>query len=410
MAERNGASKHGVDIRALLAKSDKGLCFTDHECDLLDEAGFSKPANRSRAARKRDAGPPSAEGWPPPLPLAAVPGVEAFPTEVLPCSLSAFVLEAAEALSCPPDYIVVPMLTIAGAAIGTSRALEVKPGYSERACLYTAIIGPPGSAKTPALKLAAAPIYAEQGRLVREYRAAKEAHDEADDGERGKPPRPRATYVSDITTEKLAEVLEENPRGVVLIRDELAAWLAGMDQYRPRGRGNDRQFYLAAWGGEPVQRHRVSQEDGQLWLYHPFVSVVGCLPPALLSRLGGEEQSSDGFMDRLLFCYPEPTPAVGETWRAVAAEHVRAWAETLRQLRVLEGETDKDGVGRPRFVPLTASGRKVWQKFTDEQAAIVNADAFPEVLRGPWSEMKGYCARLALLLHYVRMAADEVTA
>jgi hypothetical protein len=97
-----------------------------------------------------------------------------------------------------------------------------------------------------------------------------------------------------------------------LIRDELTAWITAMDQYKTKGRGSDRQFYLAAWGGEPVAVHRKVQD-----VSHPFVSVCGCLPPDLLNWLHGEGPIADGFLDRLLFSYPESTSAVGETWIAI---------------------------------------------------------------------------------------------
>ena len=92
--------------------------------------------------------------------LGQVPMVSAFPADVLPPVLREFVADAAGALACPPGYLGLPILATAGAAIGASRALQVKAKYTERPCLYAAVIGPPGSAKTPALKLVASPIYA----------------------------------------------------------------------------------------------------------------------------------------------------------------------------------------------------------------------------------------------------------
>jgi hypothetical protein len=63
---------------------------------------------------------------------------------------------------------------------------------------------------------------------------------------------------------------------------------------------------------------------------------------------------------------------------------------------------------RPYFVRLTADGRDAWQAFTRCDAAEVNAQDFPECLRGPWSKLRGYCGRLALVVHYLRWACGEV--
>jgi hypothetical protein len=216
-----------------------------------------------------DGNDPECKPWQPPIPLNEVPDVEPFPFDVLPEQLAAFVQEAARALNCPPDYVAVPMLALAGAGIGTTRALQVKRGWQERPCQYAAVIGPPGGAKTPALKITCAPVYAEQARRWKAYRQAKKEWKEKDEEFRGEEPRMETLFVCDVTTEKLAEILEENPRGVVMIRDELTGWVAGMDQYRAKGRGSDRQFYLSAWAGEPVKVDR-KNKDEPVFVPHPW--------------------------------------------------------------------------------------------------------------------------------------------
>src|SRR5258708_38342642 len=118
--------------------------------------------------------------------------------------MARFGRDAAAAVNCPVDYIAVPILALAGGAIGASRELEIKAGWRERPCLYAAVIAPPGSAKTPALKLATAPFYREQCRRLVDYRRQKVAFEQAGDNSLPRPSRP-TIYVSDITTESLAE-------------------------------------------------------------------------------------------------------------------------------------------------------------------------------------------------------------
>src|SRR6516225_1437414 len=115
--------------------------------------------------------PPMVESqWESPIPLAEIPAALHFPVDVLPARLRGFVNDAAAALACPEDYVAVPLVTLAGAAIGASRPLSIKDTWRERPCLYTAIVAPPGSTKTPALSLVANPFYAEQGRRFVHYR------------------------------------------------------------------------------------------------------------------------------------------------------------------------------------------------------------------------------------------------
>jgi hypothetical protein len=63
---------------------------------------------------------------------------------------------------------------------------------------------------------------------------------------------------------------------------------------------------------------------------------------------------------------------------------------------------------RPFVVKLTACGRQAWQRFTQAHADERNAEGFPPHLTGPWSKLRGYAARLALIVHCLRWAAGEV--
>ena len=52
--------------------------------------------------------------------------------------------------------------------------------------------------------------------------------------------------VNDTTVEKLGELLNHHPNGLLLFRDELSGWHHTME--RP-GHENDRAFYCEAWNG-----------------------------------------------------------------------------------------------------------------------------------------------------------------
>jgi hypothetical protein len=380
-----------------------------HKCEEADTKPYGKP--RGWLLEKEE--PPGQVGtppatdpppWEPPLALVDVPAVEPFPVDVLPAAVVRFVEDVAAALPCPPDYVAVPALVIAGGAVGASRCLQIKPGWRERPCVYAGVVAPPGSAKTPAQKIVASPVYAEQARLHALYTRERDAYEA---GATEAKPKERAAYVGDATVEKIADLLQGIPRGLVMIRDELVAWTLGMNQYRARGAGADRQFYLSVWAGEPVSVHRKSQQAGPLFVSDPFLSVVGGLPPDVLPQLRGEREISDGFMDRILFSYPVPPQAVGEDWCCVDDEAVEGWKGVLEKLWKMEPEKTEEGGTRPRFVRLTTCGRHEWERFTRGLAAEMNAEDFLEHLRGPWAKLRGYCARLALIVHMLRVAAGE---
>jgi hypothetical protein len=246
-------------------------------------------------------------------------------------------------------------------------------------------------------------VYALQTRSHDDYQAALDAWDGT-----GKKPREKILYVSDFTVEKLAAALQDNLRGVQVIRDELHALVRAFDQYRG-GRGADKQFFLSGWAGEPVSVQRQKQESGSVFVPHPFLSVVGCLPPSLLASLRGERAQADGWMDRFLFDFAEPVEAGGEDWRCIDPGLDEVWEKALSQLRSLEMKSAPGGGLRPHFVKLTSCGRKAWERFTADLADQLNDELLPDCLHGPWAKMRGYCARLALIVHQLRLAHREVS-
>jgi hypothetical protein len=363
--------------------------------------------------------------WEPPVPLTELPPAPPFPVEVFPAALVRFVDEVAAALGCPKDFVALPVLVLAGAALGASRALEVKPGWWERPALYAAVVGRPGTAKSPALKAAAAPIYALQQRLKATYDQAAAVHEEklaeyelhsrrrkdvidvyAPGPGRPVPPILQSLYCADATVESLAPLLRDNPRGLIVLRDELSAFVTGMNQYKA-GKGSDRQFYLAAWAGEPVRVDRRQQPGGPLLVPHPFLAVVGSVPPDVLGGFQNRQRVADGFLDRFLFAYPEPGRLAEWTATAPSPEATTAWRNLVDRLVGLAMEPDPEGGLRPYRVRLTDCGRHAWEDFGRALAAEVNEPDFPDHLVGPWSKLKGYGARLALIVQFLRWAADE---
>jgi hypothetical protein len=68
------------------------------------------------------------DDWPA-LRLGEQPAVEPFPVEVFPTAVAEFIRSVAAAIGCPPDFVGLPLLVVAGAAIGRTVSLRLKKGY-----------------------------------------------------------------------------------------------------------------------------------------------------------------------------------------------------------------------------------------------------------------------------------------
>ena len=208
------------------------------------------------------------------------------------------------------------------------------------------------------------------------------------------------SWTSDATIEALADLLEQNPRGLMMVRDELTGWVRSMNQYKG-GKGADRQAWLSFWSGAPVIVNRKSRKS-PIVLSMPFVGVVGCLPPDVLTDLTDERGREDGFIHRILFAYPEP---MAPRWtEAVATEPtMRGYAQVVQRLLALQ---DHEGAG-PRVVPFTPQGRAAYVELVTELYTLLDSPDCPASMRGPLAKLEGYAARLALILQMSRLAAGE---
>lgn len=350
----------------------------------LDDAEVSKiAASVARYAPEAEplhVSPPS---------LAPAP---AFPSDVLPPIARSYVSGAAEALGTPPELVAVPLLAYAGATIGDGLRIELKPGYCQRAILYVAVVAPPGSAKSPAQDAARYPLDVLQREAIETYKdELKNYERELDEWQsapketRGeKPERPvlEHFFTTDATLEALAAMLEGSA-GVVLSRDEIVGWVKACDAYRG-GRGGDRQQWLSLWAGSPLKVDRKKGEP--IFVPFPTVCVAGGVQPELLTELADEAGRRDGFIERILWSYPE-IRAVGWTEQTISARSQQAILDLFRKLRRPSGEA----------VRLSADARVEWVRWYDENSRLT-AEA-SGVAQGIYAKLPNQAARLALILH-----------
>ena len=169
-------------------------------------------------------------------------GFTPFPTDALPAAAAVYVEATSEALDVAPAFLAVPMLSVLSAGVGASARLQLKRSWREPATRWTAVVAPSGSTKSAALQHVLRPVH-------RKEREARDAYEEVlarYDPNSNEPTPTRTRYrTGDPTTEAVIRILEENPQGVLLARDELAAWLGSFDCYAHGAA--DLQFWIE-WG------------------------------------------------------------------------------------------------------------------------------------------------------------------
>lgn len=116
----------------------------------------------------------------------------------------------------------------------------------------------------------------------------------------------RRYMTNDPTIEKLLTIMQDNPQGILLYRDELSGWLETM--YKS-GREGDREFFLESWNGDsPYSMDRIGR--GSTFVDGLCLSVLGGLQPTkfsvYVSAVSKGGKSDDGLLQRLqIMFFPE---------------------------------------------------------------------------------------------------------
>ena len=287
------------------------------------------------------------DAWPAPKPIqAALHPVPAFDADtLLPEALRGWVMDDADRMPCPPDFVAAGALVALGAIIGARCAIKPKSLDSWLIVpnLWGGIVGLPSAKKSPAIGAALKPLDRLIARAMEAHQADQEAFaaektvfearkdaiesrikvaakdaKKADNldglakelqGYRQQAPDAptlRRYKSNDTTIEKLGELLRENPAGLLVLRDELVGLIASWDR---EGREAERAFYLEAWNGNAsFDTDRIGR--GSIFIPNLCVSIFGGIQPDKLTgylEQAAHALANDGMLQRFqLLVFPDP--------------------------------------------------------------------------------------------------------
>jgi hypothetical protein len=353
---------------------------------------------------------PSSNGQP--AEPEGLPAYRPFPVDALPPRVREFSTEGAAALACDVVYLALPTLTVTASAIGNARTIRLKRDWEEASVVWTAIVAESGTVKTPGWKASTAALFRVQRQLLQKYREqlgeyekrrAKARAEKADFDE----PAPvyRRVVCGDITIEKLSAVLEDNPRGLLVTRDELSAWLGGFTRYKTNS--SDLPAWLEMHRAGTVVVDRKSGEKQHYFVPRAAVSVCGGIQPGTLIRAMSAEFLEAGLAARILMAMP-PRTLKRWTEAEISNETETAYHGLLDKLLALDLSTNADGWPVPAALPLTTSAKEVWLDFYREWATEqLSAD---EELAAAFAKLEGYAARFALVHSVVTQVVSGTNA
>lgn len=375
---------------------------------------------------------PAPLAWPAARPIKArLLPIPPYKSELLPEPLAAYVTDNASRQSSPPEFIAVGLLTCLGIVLGSRIALRPKhhDDWQVYPNLWGMCVGRPSTKKTPALAVATASLNALEKAAKQQYEAeqldnkasiklatmeAAQRRDQAKvalkEGNRESAERlmleaetlelsatalpARQRYLtSDATVEMLGELLKENRRGIMLLRDELSGWLSNLTQERGAG---ERSFYLEGWnGGGRFTYDRIGR--GTVDIESVTIAVLGGIQPGKLGtllRMMLDGSGDDGLVQRFqLAVYPDP-PTLHYCDRAPNLDARREVDALFHRLSRLEA-TDHS----PLILHFDGEAQRLFEQWCKELYPKIRDESLPSYLESHLAKYESLLCRLCIVLH-----------
>lgn len=385
---------------------------------------------------------PTSVDWPKPEPLqVALRPVRKMPSDLLPEGFRGWIEDIVEHLGCPIESPAVAALIASGAVVGSR--IRIRPNADEKWLLtpnlWGLIVGRPGAKKTPVVNEVLQPMRCLEEAARKEYarkqedwkyellrlEVKKKQHREQidkvvragdDDSElrlqfkeinalsRSEPVL-RRYIVNDSTVEKLGELLNQNPRGLLLYRDELIGFLSKLHQ---ADREADRAFYVESWNGDGVFTYdRIGR--GTIHIKHLTLSVLGNIPPSPLAKLISQVLNGlddDGLIQRFqLMVYPD---SPSEPYRTKGSRNKEAEDRAYRVFRRLDGIDPTSLAAKQNekgefYLQFDAEAQQCFDNWLEElETELRKPEPEHHVLESHRAKYRSLMPKLALLFHLIK--------
>ena len=360
------------------------------------------------------------------------PNVMPFHADMLPTAIRDHVLDVADRQQSLPDFVAVAAIVGLSGLLGRKALIYPKQldDWAVTPNQWGAIIGRPSAMKSPSMKEALKPLrkfdiaasnkYKEEknkfiatqtlNKLERsdiESKAKtmvkegnrKEALTLLTDSAFSEPTLTRQRLVvNDSSVEKLGELLNENPNGLILVRDELAGWLAKLAKEEFQ---SERAFYLECFDGNGSYTYdRIGR--GTIEIQNCTLSVIGGIQPTKIATLVCDAlkgTADDGLIQRFqLAIWPDDIGTWDWIDRAPNQAAKKRYDDIFQTIYTLSFNTDNN---EPYCFRFTPEAQKFFIEWMVEIQAIARGAENHPALESHMLKMPQTIAGLALLFEII---------
>ncbi len=383
-------------------------------------------------------------GTPVELPMK-IPPVLALTPDMIPVGFRAWIVDAAERMQVAIDGIAVSAIVTAGSLIG--RACGIFPKQFDDwfvvSNIWGGFIAEPGQKKSPAIAEGQFALRILASEADKEYQLASEKHDcelfihktmadfkkatvkkqinkgvllDSSDllssisvGDLKKPTLKRYS-TQDGTIEKIGELLQENPQGFLIARDELIGWLQSLEK---AGREGDRAFYLEAWNGtDSYTIDRIGR--GTFTIPGMCLSIFGGITPSRLRQyvydVIGNGAGNDGLLQRFqLLIWPDQLQSYEHIDRLPDKTALQRALKIFKWLGMVQQKLDLDCHQQTKNeipgIHLSEPAQVLFNNWiTDLEVRLRSSELAGTPLEAHLSKYRSLMPSLALIFHVIDIA------
>jgi hypothetical protein len=313
-----------------------------------------------------------------------------FPRGIFPDLVEKYIHENHHKQGFCIDYLYSSYLAVISALIGNRYKIK-GIGWEERPLLWVAIVGDSGVKKTPAITAMMKPLEKYNKLLFEEFRSKLKEHKELKSiGEKSDAPVAKQLLVDDTTIEALCKIMEQNTDGLFLIKDELMGLIYDSQRYNKNGQ---EEKLLSIFSGKQIIINRKS-DDSYSVIDHPYLTLLGGIQPAVLSQLFTENRLNNGFIYRLLFCFPDKVELT-KPEDGFDIELYEDYENFLMRFTKLKSSFEF-GESNPIVIEMENDAKSEFSNWLD--AYIYKSNDFDK--REHKAKMEAYVLRIALIIEF----------
>ena len=336
-----------------------------------------------------------------------------FPLEIFPKAIRDIIEALEEYENYNVDFTSASFLTVFAAAMGNTWSVRFMTGWVSRPIIYMVLVGSPSCGKTPPLQQAVAPllkldgeydmIYCKEMETYRRWeRMSAKQREKHSLPEEMKMPQRKCHVVVDSTVEALIGALRDNPRGVLIYKDEIDSLLSNFNRYN----GSDEGYFLSLFSGTPFKYSRKSNNE-HIFLANPYCSIIGSTQPGRLDEQFGGKRMMNGFSSRFLKVYPEidKMPSWNDT--AMPDGVLEEWERIIRRVITVTPSTDQEGKATSIELLFSQEAKLRVIQWKDEVNNKVYAETDSDAVRALCGKLETYLVRFCLVIQIMHCICGE---